>query len=149
MNAAKLLNFMLGLVCAMLVMSSGLTAYFMFFDEPFLTYENLPFPAMKEQLAPGEMIPVKIRKCNNSHEMKVYVVTRVIHEIDTNLHYALPDHPAVIPPGCLTTITTVHAIPANMPNGRYRVFGTAEFRGRFRMHSVEWFSTPFLVMAKK
>lgn len=122
--------------------------YFEFFEEPYLSYKNIPLPTRMNQVYPGEVIPMTVQRCNTSGEMKVYKTTHTLHEVDKNLYYVLRDETVAVPAGCTTAISNINVVPKDVPAGRYIVFGTSEIHGRVRPHFVDWYSTTFFVIAK-
>lgn len=120
--------------------------YYQFFEEPYLSYKNVPLPTRMDQVYPGEVIPMTVERCNTSGEMKVYKTTHTLHEVEKNLYYVLRDETVAVPDGCTTAISNINVVPKDIPAGRYIVFGTSEIHGKLRTHFVDWYSTAFFVI---
>lgn len=133
------------LLCAIVVASY----FFLFFDTPYLTYKNLPFPTLMKSVSPGGVIPVSVHRCNSEDTTKVYTTTHTLQNTRTMVSWILPDARVAIDPGCIVSVSMVNAIPREVPPGTYRLFGTAMVEGAFRTHHVDWYTEPFIVTAAK
>lgn len=125
----------------------GVTYFFLFFDTPYLSYKNLPFPTVVSSITPGEGMVTKVLRCNNSDTTKAYFTTRSLENIDKRVYWILPSAQMAIDPGCVAA-TNSTALPLEVPPGTYRLFGTSEVRGILRTHYVDWYSQAFVVLPK-
>jgi hypothetical protein len=139
------LCFACGFITLMAVLLAGL-GWMAYIDKPYLTYNNLPFPTLLQQVRAGEVIPLRVERCNSDSEPHTYNTTHAVEEIDKHTYTIMPDVRILISPGCTSSTSLVNRLPPNLPPGRYRVFGTAEVHGVIRMHNVEWHSQPFQVV---
>lgn len=120
----------------------------LWFQPPYLTYENLPFPPHLKAVRAGEVMPLTVRRCNSSGTLQAYLVT---HELDSLSNPAMaaivmPALPTAIKPGCETVTSLINLVPAATPPGRYRIVGTGITQGALRSHVVPWHSEPFDVV---
>jgi hypothetical protein len=142
-------NFSMCLACAFVttvIISTTVLGWLVVFDRPYLTYNNLPFPTLLQQVRAGEVIPLRVERCNSDDVPHTYNTTHSVEEIDKHTYTDMPDVRILISPGCTSSTNLVNRLPPNLPPGRYRVFGTAEVQGVIRMHNVEWHSQPFQVV---
>lgn len=123
--------------------------FFMFFDVPFLTYENLPFPANLKVVEAGRPMPLTVRRCNKSRAPRTYFTTHSLEDMDRHVYWLLPSVQVYIGVGCATSTSLLNRIPSEVPSGTYRLVGIAEVRGVLRTHAVDWYSEPFKVIARK
>lgn len=147
------MGFACGVVASMVVVVA-IFMYMLFFQTPYLTYENLPFPTVIEQVAPGEVMPIQIARCNSDHVLHNYTTTRAIERVDPDKHgdpdyIMLPPSHVNIVPGCTTSISLLNRMPEHVPPGKYRLLGVAEVETPFRTHLVKWYSQTFQVVAKR
>ena len=121
------------------------TMWLLFFEPPWLTYPVQPFPIPIKSVQQGDVIPMRVVRCNNSGVRRNYSIARSIVDVNTNTAYALPDFLTWIDPGCQNTVSVAHRIPVTLPPGNYRVIGISEIHGALRSTHVEWRSEPFAV----
>ena len=140
-------------VLALLIM--GLTAiglvYILFVERPPLRYMNSPFPVLKNQVYPGDVLPLSVSRCSDANGRRVITSTRYLENIgddDDQEVLVLDMIAAIIPPGCVTQLVKIHRIPALTPPGTYRFIGATIVPGLIRDFQIEWSSAPFQVVAK-
>jgi hypothetical protein len=129
-----------------IVFSTGI--FFLFFDKPYLTYKNLPFPAITQVVHAGDVVILDIIRCNADKQTHVYNTTHSLVEVKKEVYTILPDVRVKLEHGCTQGKSEVNRTPINLPAGRYKVIGTAEVPGLLRMHQVDWFSQEFDVVTK-
>lgn len=141
-------TFQMCFACAFVaVMAFGLCffVYFSLFDRPYLSYRNLPFPTQIQRVKAGQVIPIRVIRCNRDSVAHNYTTTHSAWSIDQQRPYILTEARIPIEPGCADSISLVNHLPADLPPGKYYVFGSAEVQGVLRTHHVEWRSQPFEV----
>jgi hypothetical protein len=120
--------------------------YNMFYQKPWLTYENLPFPPMSIAGEPGQILPLLVKRCNNDSVPHVYEVTHSLESVGDNPRYYLLESQVLrIAPGCSEAVSLANRLPKQIPPGEYRLFGAAEIHSGFRSFQVEWHSAQFIV----
>ena len=129
---------------ACLVATICVGSYYAFFEPPYLTYENLPFPVLTPVVHDGEPVLLMVGRCNNDDKTRIYGIShRLVGEHLTILLSAVPTS---IEPGCTTAISAVNVIPKGVPPGTYHIEGYAEVQGTLRTSSVSWRSATFQVV---
>ena len=71
----------LAVLCVFILM---LFIWSKYFEEPYLTFQNLPFPVLAKAY-PGRVVPLAIERCNLSHWKRTYVTTHNIINEKTGL----------------------------------------------------------------
>lgn len=132
----------------MIFLTVGIIFKYLFFEPPYLTYTNLPFPTLVREIRAGEVMPLQVIRCNNDDQTHNYVIAHSLENLDTHAYTLLPMVQLNISPGCHPGTSTINRVPPDTPTGRYRVFGTAEIRGLLKTHIVEWYSQEFAVLPK-
>lgn len=122
--------------------------YFWFFESPFLTYKNIPFPPKILQVYPGEIVPFSVERCNSDAKPRNYQSTHSLLNIETHEPLLLPDVKVMIQPGCTTAESLLNRVPPETPPGKYVVFGTAEVHGTIRDFYIDWRTQEFTVLPK-
>jgi hypothetical protein len=146
MKASSALKALL-IVFALLVVGQAAFIAYAAFERPFLTYENLPFPTQTTMVKAGEVVPLMVRRCNNTSTTRVYLVTHELERLDAlQPNVILLAEPVPIQPGCTTGASRVNRIPAGTPPGKYRLVGAGIIEGSLRMLTVPWQSQPFEVV---
>ncbi len=123
----------------------GTLYFFLFFDKPFLSYKNLPFPPVVQHVAPGEIVALTVHRCNSKDRPQTYTTTHTLVNVHTNQFWILPNVTVAIQPGCILGTSLVNRVPEGAPPGLYKLFGMAEVPGVFRQHHVEWYTASFFV----
>ncbi len=117
---------------------------YLYFEPPYLRYEDLPWPVTLAKVRPGQVIPVRVRRCNDSKQVRAYTVTHQLVSVDSERRYVMEPRLTTIEPGCETTTSEINVIPAGTPPGMYRVVG-AGIGDTLRSWAVPWHSQPFEV----
>ena len=130
------------------IMASGLAAlfYFLFLEQPYVVYRNVPFPAMAQKVNAGEVIPVRVSICNNASKPHQYTVARSLQEVNTKALIYMSDVLVSGVPGCFEAISLAHTVPKETPAGTYRIIGQTRIEGTLRTFRVDWLSQPFEVV---
>lgn len=123
--------------------------YFMVGEKSALSYRNIPFPATIESVRVGEVIPLRVVRCNSDSVPRTYNLTHSLYEVNKGFYILLPGVSAMIQPGCADSISALNRVPVDTPPGRYKLFGASEVRGTLRTFSVEWHSGEFDIEAAK
>jgi hypothetical protein len=124
----------------------ALLAYGWWFERPALRYEALPWPPTLKQVRPGEVIPLRVRRCNDSDQVIAYVVTHQLQAIDGPARFVMEPRTTTIEAGACETVTSeINQVPAGTPPGHYRVVGAGIVQGSLRTFVVPWHSAPFEV----
>jgi hypothetical protein len=122
--------------------------YHFFYQEPYLTYRNLPFPPLQETVKAGHIMPVRVVRCNSDSMPRTYTITRSLEPIDSPMprYYVLESQTIRIKPGCTDETSLANKLPEDVTPGKYRLIGQAEINMGLRTHQVEWTSEPFEVV---
>jgi hypothetical protein len=139
------------LAAATIATMIGTTAtfvYFMLFEPPPVEYVNLPFPVQDDgvTLRPGDVVPMRIKRCNRTDQILLITAARTFENIDRRDFIAMPATVTQVAPGCTENVSIVNRLPKDAPPGTYRVVGMASMPGRLRTHNVVFFSEPFQVV---
>lgn len=127
----------------------GTLFYITILEKPYLSYKNLPFPPVMESARQGEIMPLRVIRCNSDSDPHSYDLSNSLFNLDTGVYTILPGFAVMISPGCTDAILRINRMPIDLPPGRYQLFGTAEIRGTVRTFIVDWHSVPFNVRAAK
>lgn len=133
---------------ATVIAMGAFLGYFFFLEPPYLTYENLPFPPHLKQVRQGEVMPLTVRRCNRSDEMKAYIVAHELQSLSVppGKVVVMPSQLTTALPGCETVTSLINLVPAATPPGVYRVVGAALIEGHMSSHVVPWYSESFEVL---
>ena len=118
--------------------------YLVFFEPPWLTYTNLPFPVLNSPVKAGSSIRLTVSRCSTASVTRIYAVSRVLVDKDGK-QLLLPAGLATIDPGCLDAVSASNVVPIDTPPGTYTLHGYGEIQGVVRTSSVRWESQPFEV----
>lgn len=119
-----------------------------FFEPPWLTYTNQPFPVEKRLYKPGDAVPITVSRCNTSGESRAYLITVELLSIDhpqknSRVATAITGEPAEV--GCTVYVNRNNYLPLGTSPGHYRFRGQAWIEGRINGRWIEWKSQPFRV----
>jgi hypothetical protein len=115
-------------------------------EQPYLRYQNVPFPVITRTVRAGEPVRLMVARCNDDSVRHGYLVTHMLRNLDTGGFVLLPDVWVEIAPGCATAISQLNIVPPGTPPGTYEASGRALVDGRFANHQVMWRSEPFEVV---
>lgn len=122
--------------------------YLLWFQEPYLTYKNLPFPPTLQTVKPGQVMPLTVVRCSSASTIKSYTITHELRNEDgRSPAVIMPATLVTVAPGCAQTTSLVNLVPAATPPGRYRIVGVAIVEGALRSIPVPWSSQAFEVAA--
>ena len=127
----------------MLVVIGMTGIYLMYFEQPFLSYGNLPFPVLTPKVKPGEAVSILVIRCNSDNRTRSYLLSHTL--VGGQLKIILPANSVSLDPGCRKEVSAVNVIPIGTSPGVYRVEGFAEVQGTIRASSIHWESESFEV----
>lgn len=121
--------------------------YLRWYETPYLSYENLPFPTEKPEVRHGEIVSIVVKRCNSSSETRSYMLVHELRRVGSEQEFiALPSMMVAIKPGCETAISSLRRIPLDAQLGQYVITGVAVVDGTLRTHNVPFESLPFEVI---
>ena len=136
-------------VVAVMAAVSMAVVYFLLAEPPYLSYGNLPFPALVKRVEQGEPVALTVLRCNSSSVTHVYDMTRSLINHQTGKSTALPGSARIpIAPGCHVEINRANIIKIDTEPGVYSIWGMAFAQGTLRTHTISWQSQPFEVIPK-
>ena len=146
-SLAQVLAAMVVLLASLTLMIVGLFTYSAYFEKPFLSYQNLPFP-VDVKVYPGQPISVSVIKCNADAEERKYVSTLEL-ECEGKPPIVFRPIEVTAKSGCHPSIAQVTTIPLDMPVGTYcRSSGDSTIKGLASEHRVRWNTILFEVITK-
>lgn len=117
--------------------------------EPWLYYQNRPFPLKAMQIYPGDVVPLEVERCNSTDENRTYRTTHNMRNEDTGIVTMLPDAKADIGPGCHRANSRLNVVPLSIAPGRYTSFGTAVINMWFSDREIRWDSEVYVILPAK
>jgi hypothetical protein len=139
-------NGLLGATGVLIIVAGALYMYATRIEQPYLYYQNLPFPIGSQVIA-GEAVHLAVERCSRADETRSYGTTHTLTDVGSKQSVLLPNVEVSIEPGCHRSISKINVIPADTKAGRYIVGGLATVEGTFVTHKVAWYSEPFDVIA--
>ena len=125
----------------LMVMFMSMLSYLIWFEPPWLSYTNSPFPLEKIQLKRGEIMALKVERCSTATVTRTYGLSRRLecNETSTGALLTIPIPPGTkdMAPGCYGITSRDLRVPQETPIGWCRLHSTAETQGVVRSHSVE------------
>lgn len=146
MKRTTVFNGLLGTFGGLLAIAGALYMYATRIEQPYLYYQNLPFPIGSQVIA-GEAVHLAVERCSRADETRSYGTTHTLTDADSKQSVLLPNVEVSIEPGCHRSISKINVIPPDTKSGRYFVSGVATVEGAFVTHRVPWYSEPFDVVA--
>lgn len=145
-------NVLAWLTGAMAVFGLGAVVYALAFENPYLSYHNLPFPTATVQSVAGQPTPLIVERCNNTKKIQNYETTRRLTHIPAigetkRDDVILQSEKVDIKAGCHRATSKLSTPPADTIPGTYMWSGLAQVKGLLRVHEVEWYSEPFEIVA--
>jgi len=133
-------------LCAAVAVSAWAVATYN--AEPWLSYKNVPFPALSNIVRQGEPVPLRVIRCNAMDTPQIYTVARTLEHVRSGRQFVLPDSIVKLEPGCTDETSLVNVVPRDpsMPLGTYRVLGLSQIQSEFRIRFVGWSSEEFEVI---
>lgn len=142
----RALNCLLFIASALALVIAGLVIWGMFFERPYLTYQNLPFPPELQRVKPGQVMPLTVIRCSSASTIKSYLITHELERLDVATpNVLMKSEPTSIKPGCHQSTSLINLVPIATPPGTYRVVGVAVVDGLFHTFPVPWHSQSFEV----
>jgi hypothetical protein len=153
MNKQKTLSVMAWLTVLLSITCLSLFIYSKYIEQPFLYYQNRPFPAVFKTIIQGSVAPYEVERCSTSDKKEIYKITRRLIHLPKEGQVKLPDIlfeaiPVDIDPGCHREISKVMTAPLSVPVGVWMASGIALVPGLFREHKIPWYSEPFEIVKK-
>ena len=137
------------IAAVLLFLFLSILSYLVWFEKPWLSYPNDPFPLEKMQLKRGDSMVFTVERCSTATVTRLYGLSRRFdcNETATGALQKTPLLPTTqeMSPGCYPTTRTI-VIPQETPIGFCRLHSTAETQGVVRSHSVESESKLFEVI---
>jgi hypothetical protein len=137
----------------------GIGIYSQYIEQPFLYYQNLPFPldgygnqvpkGKYARVYPGNPVELNVERCSLAKKTMSYKTTHSLRNEATGVSTMLPNLEVAIEPGCHRSISKVNVIPAATKPGIYSVWGVASAEGLFKTHKIDWYSETFEVVPPK
>lgn len=146
MKRTTIFNGLLGTFGALLAIAGALYMYATRIEQPYLYYQNLPFPTETKVIA-GDAVLLAVERCSRADEVRSYGTTHTLTDVDSRQSVLMPNVQVSIEPGCHRSISKINVIPSDTKSGRYVVSGVAAVDGVFVIHRVPWYSEPFDVIA--
>lgn len=135
-----------GWIIAALMFAANSWRYF--YEVPWLSYQNTPFQVSGKNFVPGEIVPLRVVRCNNTTQTQVYEVIRTLQPISPlGRPYAMARTIIDLTPGCKDSQSLANQLPPDVIPGKYRILGVSEVDGVFRRYRVSWESQPFDVVS--
>ena len=137
------LLFMFGMLVSV---SVGAGLYF-FFEPPFLSYRELPFPTKFPAVRRGEVMPILVTRCSTADSTRTYGIAHKFVPVGWDgVEVTMKAEFASIEPGCGPTWSEINQTSKTMQPGTYRIVGVSDAKGTVRNYAVEWWSVPFEVL---
>lgn len=128
-----------------------MVAWYVFLEPSWLSYPaGSVFDPVRETFKPGDVVPLKVTRCNSSDEPEIYLIGARLIRLDQPANdpsppVVLPGAPVLIVPGCLDEISKATTLPADTKPGVYFIQGLARTEGHVRSTSQAWSSRKFTV----
>jgi hypothetical protein len=144
----RLFLFLCALASLMAVLTAGVVAWALFVEQPWLSYENLPFPPVAAKVHAGDVIPLMVKRCSSAEQTRSYAITHSVQTLSgSGKPVVMPSGFVTIEPGCEPpTVSEFNRIPMSVTPGMYRIHGVAVVDGTLRTFAVPWSSQPFEVI---
>ena len=126
----------------LLVLFVSMLTFLVWFEPPWLTYKNSPFPVLNSPVKLGGVVKLEVSRCSTAAVTRVYGLSRRLEcgdlMVPNNPPISLPAGVTSIEPGCGIIQSTANVIPVNAPIGWCRIRGFGETQGVVKTHSIEW-----------
>ena len=138
------------IAAVLLVLFVTMLSYLIWFEPPWLTYTNSPFPLEKTQLKRGEPMVLRVERCSTATVTRLYGLSRRLECNETSSGalktVTIPPSTKDMAPGCYGITSRDVLVPQNTPIGWCRLHSVAETQGVVRSHTVETQSKLFEVI---
>lgn len=126
----------------------GWGVYFLKFEQPFLSYEDMPFELLTPEVHPGEVVRFRVVRCNSTSEERAYSSSRTFVPTEPGKDRVLLDGTTTSAlPGCTPSISTLLVVPKGTPPGDYYAAGIAKVDSTFGPDKqVPWRTQVFRVL---
>jgi hypothetical protein len=130
-----------------------MVAWYGFLEPSWLSYpEGSMFEPVRDTFRPGDVVALKVSRCNSSEEPQLYLIGSRLIRLDQPADD--PDPPAVlagapvlIQPGCLDEVSKANVLPPDTKDGVYFIQGLSKTDGRWKSANLPWSSARFKVRA--
>lgn len=139
---------MLRLMSVFGIISAFIVVYAVWFEEPYIRYQNLPFP-VETPVEQGRTVPIVIERCNDSNTEQAYMSSRSLRNVDTEKTVLLPSGSVSMKPGCERSTSRSVVIPQETEPGNYVIEGEVLYQGILKKHSLKWYTETFQVIPMK
>lgn len=131
-------------ICIIIIIELGI--YFAFFQPPWLSYTNSPFPVLNDggKVHRGEDIRLLVARCSSSSTRRIFPIARRL--VGPGNPIIVKSDSVPIEPGCQQVESRVTAASADAPLGFYSLEGYSEAAGPLRTTIVPWRSQQFEVV---
>jgi hypothetical protein len=132
---------------------AAMVAWYGFLQPSWLSYpRGSTFEPTRAEFRPGEVVTLKVFRCNSSDEQEIYLIAARLIRLDQPAPPAAPTAPAVLPgapvliqPGCMEEASKATRLADDTDPGTYFIQGLSKVDGLWRTSRVEWSSAPFVV----
>jgi hypothetical protein len=115
---------------------------------PALAYNDLPWRVDgPKTFYAGQVVPIKVDRCNGLSRQMIYTVTRTLKNIETGETYVFPSTKVAIEPGCHQSVSRLHLLPEDLAPGTYQAAGVGTVQGAFNDIDIPFYTEPFNVKA--
>ena len=143
---ARCFSWMLRLVVVLGIGCLLFVSWGLWFEKPWLRYQNLPFPPAAEKVKAGEAVVLSVERCSDAPVTETYRTTHGIQSAKDQKAILLPDVVVSVDPGCHRDASKINVVPKGTAPGRYVAFGVALVPGLIRTFAVPWYSEEFEVV---
>jgi len=145
----KVRNALLATLAALILIVVCAYLYSKFIEEPYLSYQPMPFPIVASTIYPGGVAAAVASRCNSQSRVMQYHSSRQIkRENSTQPAVILDSLEISAEPGCASVSTRANVVPEDTQPGFYRFSGVAIIKGLMVDHEVGWNTDVFEVLAK-
>ena len=148
MSVKLIFNVLACTLLGLVLFLGGSYIYSAYFEQPFLSYRDMPFK-VPGIITAGSPTGSAVMRCSSASSTRNYTTTRSFQKIGAGQPpFLLPSVEVTIEPGCNPATSRMTVVPDNTPPGYYRFSGVASVPGLFVTHKVGWNTEFFEVVAK-
>jgi hypothetical protein len=129
--------------------------YDAFIKKPPLTYEGLAFDTVGKTFKPGDVVPVRVKRCNNTDAPLTYLIAHNLYSVRKKQSFIFAGAaatPTFLLPGCETITSPINRLPFDtleipLPDDEYQIFGSGYGTdpATGKVFSSTWYTKPFTV----
>lgn len=131
---------------AVVSLVAWLVAAWLYLQPPALSYPEIPFPVVTTKVKAGEVVQVRVTRCNADPSPHSYTVLRQLSKVDGTQVYVYPSSTITVVPGCVVVTSVLNTIPEGTPPGKYFISGVTETNDRLRPNAIPWHTDTFEVL---